>query len=61
VWGLAEHGERALEADGPETRPERFLLRLLRVAMVVVGVSAAVATLFMATFAVTGQGGLQMR
>jgi hypothetical protein len=61
VWGLAVHGERALEADGPDTRVERTLLHALRVAMVLLGAAAAITTVFAITFAVTGSGGLQMR
>jgi hypothetical protein len=56
IWGLAAHGERALEADVPNTKVERMLLRALRVAMVALGAIAAVATLFAITFAIAGPG-----
>ena len=61
IWGLAEHGERSLEAYGPETRIERALLHAVRVVMVALGAAAAVATIFAITFAFAGQSGLQMR
>ncbi len=61
IWGLAEHGERALEIYGSETRVERTLLRAIRTAMVALGAVAAVATLFAVTFTFAGQSGLQLR
>jgi hypothetical protein len=61
IWGLAEHGERALETYGPESRVERTLLRGVRAAMVALGAAAAVATLFAITFTFAGQSGLQLR
>jgi hypothetical protein len=63
VWGLAEHGERALEAEGagPNVKVELVLLHVLRVTMVIVGAAAAAASMFAATFAIAGQGGYQMR
>jgi hypothetical protein len=61
IWGLAVHGEHALEAQGPDTKVERALLKVVRVTMVAVGAAAAVASMFAITFAVAGQGGLQLR
>jgi hypothetical protein len=61
IWGLAVHGERTLARDGPDTKIERTLLRALRLAMVVLGATAAVATVYAITFALTGSGGLQLR
>lgn len=61
IWGLAVHGERILEGDGADTKIERTLLRALRLAMVVLGATAAVATVYAITFALTGSGGLQLR
>jgi len=60
IWGLAEHGERAL-LDVPDTTVERVLLRLLRVVMAVIGAVAATVTLFGLTFALSGSGGLHLR
>lgn len=61
IWGLAVHGERALEPGGPDTKVERVLLRAVRVAMVLLGGAAAFATVFAITFAFAGSGGLQFR
>jgi ABC-type transport system involved in cytochrome c biogenesis permease subunit len=60
IWGLAAHGERSL-ADVADTNVERVLLRVLRVAMAVIGAVAAAVTLFGVTFALAGSGGLQLR
>jgi hypothetical protein len=60
IWGLAVHGERALETE-PDAKVELVLLRMLRGTMVIVGAVAAVASMFAATFAIAGQGGYQMR
>lgn len=61
IWGLAVHGERTLETEGPDVKVERVLLHVLRVAMVIIGAVAAVASMFAATFAIAGQGGYQLR
>jgi hypothetical protein len=61
IWGLAAHGQRALELDGPDTEVERALLRAVRVVMVALGGVAAVATVFAITFAFAGSGGMQLR
>jgi hypothetical protein len=60
IWGLAEHGERALR-DVPDTKVEQVLLRALRHAMAAIGAVAATLTLFALTFALAGSGGLHLR